>query len=33
MKVTIIGAGYVGLVTAAGLSDLGHNVLCLESNL
>ena len=30
MKITVIGAGYVGLVTAACLSEVGHDVLCVE---
>ncbi len=30
MNVTIIGAGYVGLVTAACLADAGNEVLCLD---
>ena len=30
MKVTVIGSGYVGLVTAACLADMGNNVFCLD---
>jgi UDPglucose 6-dehydrogenase len=30
MKVTVIGSGYVGLVTAACLADLGNDVYCLD---
>jgi len=30
MNVTIVGAGYVGLVTAACLADLGNDVLCVD---
>jgi UDPglucose 6-dehydrogenase len=30
MKVSVIGAGYVGLVTAACLADMGNSVVCLE---
>ena len=30
MKISIVGAGYVGLVTGACLADAGNNVLCLD---
>ncbi len=32
MKVAVIGTGYVGLVTAATFSFLGHEVACLDIN-
>jgi UDPglucose 6-dehydrogenase len=32
MYITVIGAGYVGLVTAAGLADMGNVVTCIESD-
>ena len=32
MNITIVGTGYVGLVTGAFFSDLGHEVLCVDVN-
>ena len=33
MKLSVIGAGYVGLTTAACLAQVGHDVFCSESDL
>ena len=30
MKITVMGTGYVGLVTGATLSKDGHDVTCLD---
>src|SRR4051794_32829677 len=32
MRVSVIGAGYVGLTTAACLAQIGHDVFCAESD-
>ena len=33
MKITIIGAGYVGLVQATCLADFGFKITCIEKDL
>lgn len=33
MEIAVIGAGYVGLTTGACLAELGHHVLCADSDL
>ena len=30
MRVSIVGSGYVGLVSGAGLADVGHHVVCMD---
>jgi UDPglucose 6-dehydrogenase len=32
LKISVIGAGYVGLVTGACLAEIGHEVLCTDSD-
>jgi UDPglucose 6-dehydrogenase len=33
MNITIVGSGYVGLVTGACFADVGHDVICVDNNL
>jgi UDPglucose 6-dehydrogenase len=33
MQISVIGSGYVGLVAATCLAELGHNVVCVDSDL
>lgn len=32
MKITIIGIGYVGLVTGVCLADFGNNIICVDND-
>jgi UDPglucose 6-dehydrogenase len=33
MNISVIGAGYVGLISAAGFADTGHRVICVDDDL
>jgi UDPglucose 6-dehydrogenase len=32
MNICIVGTGYVGLVTAACLAEMGNRIVCVDSN-
>ena len=32
MKITIIGTGYVGLVTGTCFSEFGHEIFCIDKD-
>src|SRR3990167_4172643 len=32
MKISIVGTGYVGLVTGVGLASIGHEIVCVDVN-
>ena len=32
MKIVVIGAGYVGLVSGACLAEIGHDVVCVDKD-
>ena len=32
MNIAVVGAGYVGLITAAGLAEIGHRIICVDDD-
>jgi len=32
MNIAVIGTGYIGLITAAGLAEIGHRVICVDDD-
>jgi len=33
MKISVVGTGYVGLVTGVCLSEIGHDVTCIDTDI
>ena len=33
MRIVVVGAGYVGLVSAACIADFGHSVTCVDTDV
>lgn len=33
LKITVVGTGYVGLITGIVLADIGHDVICCDTNM
>jgi UDPglucose 6-dehydrogenase len=33
LKISVVGSGYVGLVTGGCLAEIGHDVICTDSDL
>ncbi len=33
MNIAVIGTGYVGLVTGVCLSEINHNVICVDTDI
>ncbi|PIS26032.1 MAG: hypothetical protein COT45_01315, partial [bacterium (Candidatus Stahlbacteria) CG08_land_8_20_14_0_20_40_26] len=32
MKISVIGCGYVGLITGVCLAEMGHSLICVDNN-
>ena len=33
MKISVVGAGYVGLITGVSFASFGHKVACIDKNV